>query len=63
VNIASPQLLVWGHNIMVGGGREHDEELLVKHSLVSCIWNYMESISHQRTSVMNDMVMSLFDAV
>jgi len=58
VNIASPQLLVWGHQITGQGGKD-EEELHVKHryifhSLVSGVWNYMESMSHQRTSVMND---------
>jgi len=30
VNIASLQLLVWGHQI-TGGVKEHEEELHVKH--------------------------------
>jgi len=34
VNIASPQLLFWGHQITVGGGKEHEEELHVKHGYI-----------------------------
>jgi hypothetical protein len=34
VNIAAPQLLVWGHQITGEEGKEHEEELHVKHGYI-----------------------------
>lgn len=72
VALVSEYCFSLGHQITVGGGKEH--ELLVKHgyifhNLVSGVRNYMESMSYQRTSVMNDRwwcqtnKMSLFEAI